>query len=376
MAKTKGGKKIVLVSKYKRAKPSGQRKVMSKPKTLIGVLASHDSPAKNEALASIFREAFKDPGLKSLLTQFRFIFTGGTYRRLFSGEQAHGAITTEVRHRLSDEIGNFLHNDCGVIRLPSTDEGGVVMLSHLVTQRKLSIIWPFLSPTTAHLLFPENLALLRLADQWRVKKLMNRGSINEWLRIEAKRDAKLNMQPIPFDTTFSGSGVTVKYREAKLEEERHSVEWAEMTSPNFVEVRKQDQGNAEFQKAVVALISHDEMKERMLDFVIDYEHELAKFKSIVATGTTGKLIQEASPVLANKVQRYHSGPKGGDIEIATEVLCGGCHVVIFLVDPLHPHPHIEDVRVVFGACMINDQVRMLSNEIQARDWMDIVVRGR
>ncbi|KPL02511.1 MAG: hypothetical protein AMJ90_05540 [candidate division Zixibacteria bacterium SM23_73_2] len=118
------------------------------------------------------------------------------------------------------------------------------------------------------------------------------------------------------------------------------------------------------------------MKSRMLDFVTDYEQELCKFKSIVATGTTGKLIRDASPILADKVKRYHSGPKGGDIEIATEILCGGCHVVIFFVDPLHPHPHVEDIRVVFGSCMINNNVRMLSNEIHARDWMDRMIRGR
>ena len=117
------------------------------------------------------------------------------------------------------------------------------------------------------------------------------------------------------------------------------------------------------------------MKNRMLDFVIDYEHELVRFKSIVATGTTGKIIQEASPILAKKVHRYHSGTKGGDIEIATEILFGGCHVVIFFVDPLHPHPHTEDIRVIFGVCMINDEGRMLSNEIQARGWMDRMIRG-
>jgi methylglyoxal synthase len=339
-------------------------------KTLIGVLASHDSPA--------------DPDLNQLLKEFRFVVTGGTYARLFKGvkgARARGATSRRVKPLLSKAIAKFLHEGCGVIRLPPTDEGGVVMLSHLITQRKLSILWPFMSPSTAHLLFPENLALLRLADQWRVKKLMNKGSVLEWLRIEANRDAKLNMQRVPFDIAFAGSGVNVRYNEAILAKKRHSVVWAEAPSPDFLEARKRNQINpelmdAELENAVVALISHDEMKNRMLDFVIDYEHELAKFKSIVATGTTGKLIQEASPVLANKVKSYHSGPKGGDIEIATEILCGGCHVVIFLVDPLHPHPHIEDIRVVFGACMINDQVRMLSNEIQARDWMDTVVRGR
>lgn len=166
-------------------------------KTLIGLLASHDSPSKNEALANIFRYAYGDSDLRRLLTNFRFIFTGGTYKRLILGAQAQGAATTTVSYCISDEIAQFLHDKCGVIRLPSREEGGVIMLSHLIIQRKVSILWPFLSPLTVHLLFPENLALLRLADQWRVKKLMNTGSVREWLHLEAERDAKLNKQPIP-----------------------------------------------------------------------------------------------------------------------------------------------------------------------------------
>ncbi len=43
-------------------------------------------------------------------------------------------------------------------------------------------------------------------------------------------------------------------------------------------------------------------------------------------------------------------------------------------DPLHPHPYIEDIRVVFGACMIQDKVHMLTNEMQAREWMERVVK--
>lgn len=117
------------------------------------------------------------------------------------------------------------------------------------------------------------------------------------------------------------------------------------------------------------------MKGKMLDFVIDYEQELGKFRCVLATGTTGRLVQEAAPSLSKKVHLYHSGPKGGDVEIATEILFG-CDVVIFLIDPLHPHPHTDDIKVVFGACMINNQVRMLSNEVQARDWIDRLVRGR
>jgi methylglyoxal synthase len=118
------------------------------------------------------------------------------------------------------------------------------------------------------------------------------------------------------------------------------------------------------------MIAHDEMKDRMIQFAIDYEQELArKFDLIVTTGTTGARIKEAAPLLKELVSPRKSGPKGGDIEIATEIILGLIETVIFFVDPLHAHPHSDDIRVVFGACMMNP-VRMLSNERQARDWME------
>jgi methylglyoxal synthase len=64
------------------------------------------------------------------------------------------------------------------------------------------------------------------------------------------------------------------------------------------------------------------------------------------------------------------------IEIATEVLFGRCHVVVFFVDPLNPHPHIDDIRVVFVAAMIRSNVRILATEMHARDWMNSLARRR
>ena len=248
----------------------------------------------------------------------------------------------------------------------------MILLSHLITQRKVNIIWPFLSPNTTHLLFPVNLALLRLSDHWHVKKLMNKRSVEEWLLFESEQDSNFNRQPIPIEITFSGSGEKLIYGIATKEPSKHSIEkWPIKTSLVF---KSKNSLACGINDMVVALISHDEMKNRMMDFVTDYEMELFKFKSIIATGTTGKLIEEVSPKLSTKIKRYHSGPKGGDIEIAAEILSGGCQLVIFFVDPLHSHPHIEDVRVVIGASMINDQVRMLCNEVQARDWMNRLVR--
>ncbi len=118
------------------------------------------------------------------------------------------------------------------------------------------------------------------------------------------------------------------------------------------------------------------MKDKILEFAIYYETELKKFDKIITTNTTGKIIADSIQGLANIIERFHSGPKGGDIEIAAQILNDNCHIVVFFIDPLNLHPHIDDIRNVFAACMINDDVLMLSNEIHAREWFESELKGR
>jgi methylglyoxal synthase len=131
----------------------------------------------------------------------------------------------------------------------------------------------------------------------------------------------------------------------------------------------------EFKDMTIALIAHNEMKTRMVEFAVDHEQELNKFGTILATGTTGREVAGSTTSLLKKMVRHHSGPKGGDIEIATAILAGQCDVVIFFIDPLSPHPHIDDIRVVFQACMVSDRVVMITNEMHAREFMSRTVRG-
>ena len=324
-------------------------------RTLIALLASHDDPDRNKALAKVLDRLVKN--YPDRLSKFRFVFTGGTYERLIGENSKTGKKKEKL---VKDDTKDFLLNKCGVIRLPNRKEGGVTILAYLITQRIVSIIWPFFTPRTSHWLTPENLALMRLCDLWHVKRLMNTGSVEEWFNKEAERDINRDLQDWPPKFDLKGSQTNILVKKAKGEYYEIKVKKVKMPS--------------KFDKMTVALISHDEMKLRMSDFAIDCEQELAEFKRILSTGTTGRLVAESAPDIAQKIYRYHSGPKGGDIEIATEILFGQCHVVIFFVDPLNPHPHIEDIRVVFGACMIEDKVRMLSNEMQAREWIDRVVR--
>lgn len=353
-------------------------------KTLIAVLASYDDENKNNNLARLFDEFCNQKKHRDRLDKFHFIFTGGTFDRIISQKGTSGGI-----HPIGKKAKDFLlpggDNRPRVTRLPSHKDGGVTILSNLIVQRKCNIIWPFFTPQTAHWTSaPENLALMRLCDQWHVKRLMNRGSVREWFKKEANMDAKRNRQKLPLSFELGcidkknkkWISISAKIKLINGRKYYKTPGPKEKFSENKKNEFEDKFENEEFSSMTIALIAHDEMKTRMVDFAIDYEPELDKFGCITTTGTTGRVIEETAHELRRhkKIYRVHSGPKGGDIQIATDVLYGNCHVVIFFVDPLNPHPHLEDIRTVFGACMIQDTVRMLTNEIQAREWMDRVVK--
>ena len=62
----------------------------------------------------------------------------------------------------------------------------------------------------------------------------------------------------------------------------------------------------------IALIAHDAKKELMVQFCIAYCGILSRH-NICATGTTGKLVQEATGLT---LQRYLTGSAGGGEQIA------------------------------------------------------------
>lgn len=342
-------------------------------KTLIAVLASHDSVAKNNEVAEVIEYLYGRD--KKKLGEFHFLFTGGTFSRLVLGNDTDTRLQGEPQLRpLLDEVANFIK--CRATTLPDRKKGVVAILANLIVQRQCSIIWPFLSPITVHWLNPENLALMRLCDLWNAKRLMNAECVRAWFRDEADRDIRRNPQPIPLKMILGTPEDDGTWPVAQRE---HDKEYYEIRLPD--RIRHHEEFWTQFGEQTVALIAHDAMKDRMVDFAIQYENELSKFKRILATGTTGQEVENVCRKLREekKIRRCLSGPKGGDIEIATEILFGRCHIVIFFIDPLHPHAHIDDIRVVFSACMAeiaNNEVRMLTNEVQAREWIEEAVRRR
>ncbi len=99
----------------------------------------------------------------------------------------------------------------------------------------------------------------------------------------------------------------------------------------------------------LALVAHDMKKQEMVDFCKQHKAQLEEF-SIFATGTTGKRILEACPELS--VTPLKSGPLGGDQQIGAMIAEGEIHALIFLVDPLSPHPHDVDVKALTRLALV------------------------
>lgn len=85
----------------------------------------------------------------------------------------------------------------------------------------------------------------------------------------------------------------------------------------------------------IALIAHDAKKELMVQFCIAYCGVLSRH-TLCATGTTGKLVQEATGL---NIQKYLSGAAGGGQQIAARIGCEEIDLLLFFRDPLTPKPH-------------------------------------
>ena len=96
----------------------------------------------------------------------------------------------------------------------------------------------------------------------------------------------------------------------------------------------------------IALIAHDKKKDDMIDFARRYKNVLSEHE-LYATGTTGKLINE---LIGLNVNRFLSGPLGGDQQIGAKIVTGEISYVIFLRDPLTAQPHEPDVTALLRLC--------------------------
>ena len=128
----------------------------------------------------------------------------------------------------------------------------------------------------------------------------------------------------------------------------------------------------------IALIAHDRKKELMVQFCMAYCGILAKH-NLCATGTTGKLVAEATGL---KIERYLPGMQGGEEQISARVSYNEIDLVLFFRDPMSNSQYEPDVHVLARLCDMHNipiatnaataEMLILGLDCGDLDWRNIV----
>ncbi len=128
----------------------------------------------------------------------------------------------------------------------------------------------------------------------------------------------------------------------------------------------------------IALIAHDAKKELMVQFCIAYCGILSRH-NLVATGTTGKTVGEATGL---QITRFLAGSQGGAQQIAQRISCDEIDLLLLFRDPLNPKPSEPDEQTLLRLCDVHNipvatniataEVLIHGLERGDLDWREIV----
>ena len=132
----------------------------------------------------------------------------------------------------------------------------------------------------------------------------------------------------------------------------------------------------------IALIAHDKKKELMVEFCIAYSGILSKH-NLVATGTTGSLISDATGL---KIQKFLTGPQGGDQQIGARIAYNEIDLVLFFRDPMSSSEYEPDVHLLARLCDMHNipiatnvataEMLILGLDRGDLDWREMVRKKR
>lgn len=129
---------------------------------------------------------------------------------------------------------------------------------------------------------------------------------------------------------------------------------------------------------IIALTAHDSKKELMIQFCIAYCGILSRH-DICATGTTGKLVSEATGL---EIQKFLSASQGGEQQISARISYNEIDLLLFFRDPLTVKPEELDQSNLIRLCDVHNipvATNMATAEVLIHglergdlDWRNIV----
>ena len=120
----------------------------------------------------------------------------------------------------------------------------------------------------------------------------------------------------------------------------------------------------------IALVAHDSKKKLMQDFCIAYRGIIGKHK-IFATGTTGRLVEEAANL---PVHKYLSGHLGEVDQLGADITSNNIDLVIFLRDPLAAKPNDPSIANILSLCDMHN-IPLATNVATAELLIHSLERG-
>merc|ERR1719384_1872542 len=120
----------------------------------------------------------------------------------------------------------------------------------------------------------------------------------------------------------------------------------------------------------LALVSHNNMKASMKQFVIANKNCLKKFR-LTGTNTTMTMLKS---VFGDDPEVVYgpsctSGPLGGDAELVAMAVSGQIGGCIFFIDPMDSHPHSADIETLVRQGNVHN-ILMLNNPSTAHVCMN------
>ena len=120
----------------------------------------------------------------------------------------------------------------------------------------------------------------------------------------------------------------------------------------------------------VGLIAHDTKKKLMQNLCVAYRAILTKHE-LYATGTTGRLIEEATNL---NVHKMLAGHLGGEQQICAQIEHNQIDLLIFLRDPLSAKAHEPDVSNAMRLCDMHN-IPVATNLASAEIMIRAIDRG-